>query len=104
MDELRIKEILKQQGKTMQDLADMIGINRVNLSNSLNGNPTLDRLKQVADCLNVDLKDLFKESKKDEVQVFGLIKVNDRVQFVDSFTSLEQVYNQAKSLKEKQSE
>ncbi|MFR1814288.1 helix-turn-helix domain-containing protein [Dysgonomonas capnocytophagoides] len=104
MDELRIKEILKQQGKTMQDLADMIGINRVNLSNSLNGNPTLDRLKQVADCLNVDLKDLFKESKKDEIQVFGLIKVNDSVQFVDSFTSLEQAYNQAKSLKEKQSE
>ena len=94
MDELRIKEILKQQGKTMQDLADMIGINRVNLSNSLNGNPTLDRLKQVADCLNVDLKDLFKESKKDEIQVFGLIKVNDSVQFVDSFTSLEQAYNQ----------
>lgn len=104
MEELRIKEILKQQGKTMQDLADMIGINRVNLSNSLNGNPTLDRLKQVADCLNVDLKDLFRETKKGGVEIFGLVKINEDVWVVDNFPTLEQVYNQAKSLKEKQSE
>lgn len=103
MEELRIKEILKQQNKTMQDLADMIGINRVNLSNSLNGNPTLDRLKQVADCLNVDLKDLFKETKKENFEVFGLVKINEDVWIVDNFPTLEQVYNQAKSLKEKQS-
>lgn len=104
MDELRIKEILKQQNKTMQDLADMIGINRVNLSNSLNGNPTLERLKQVADCLNVDLKDLFKETKKDEVQIFGLIKINDNIHIVDCFSSLEQVCNEVKLLNQKQTE
>lgn len=104
MEELRIKEILKQQNKTMQDLADMIGINRVNLSNSLNGNPTLDRLKQVADCLGVDIKDLFKEKKKDDVEIFGLVKINEDVWTVDNFHSLEQVYNQVKSLKEEQSE
>lgn len=104
MEELRIKEILKQQGKTMQDLSDMIGINRVNLSNSLNGNPTLDRLKQVAECLNVNLKDLFKETKKDEVQIFGLIKVNDNIQIIDSFASLEQVYNEVKLFNQKQTQ
>lgn len=104
MEELRIKEILKQQGKTMQDLSDMIGINRVNLSNSLNGNPTLDRLKQVADCLNVDLKDLFKENKKENIEVFGLVKINDDVQIIDGFHSLEQVYNKVKSLKEKETD
>jgi len=104
MEELRIKEILRQQGKTMQDLADMIGINRVNLSNSLNGNPTLDRLKQVADCLNVDLKNLFKETKKDGIEIFGLLKINEEVLIVDNYTSLEQVYFQAKSLKGKETE
>lgn len=104
MEELRIKEILKQQGKTMQDLADVIGINRVNLSNSLNGNPTLERLKQVADCLNVDLKDLFKETKKEGVKVFGVIRINEDVWIIDNFPTLEQVYNQAKSLKEKNTE
>lgn len=98
MEELRIKEILKQQGKTMQDLADMIGINRVNLSNSLNGNPTLERLKEVANYLDVDLKDLFKEIKKDSVEVFGLIKVNEEIIIINDFSTLEQIYNQAKAM------
>jgi len=100
MEELRIKEILKQQGKTMQDLADIIGINRVNLSNSLNGNPTLDRLRQVANCLNVDLKDLFKETKKKEIEIFGLIKTNEDVWIINNFGDLDTVYRQIKKQKE----
>lgn len=102
MEELRIKEILKQQKKSMQELADMIGINRVNLSNSLHGNPTLDRLRQVADCLNVDIKDLFRDTKKDDLQVFGLVRINEDVWVVDNYSTLEQVYKQAKILHEKQ--
>lgn len=102
MEELRIKEILKQQKKSMQQLADMIGINRVNLSNSLHGNPTLDRLRQVADCLNVDIKDLFRDTKKDDLQVFGLVRINEDVWVVDNYSTLEQVYKQAKILHEKQ--
>lgn len=102
MEELRIKELLKQQKKTMQELADMIGINRVNLSNSLHGNPTLDRLRQVADCLNVDVKDLFRETKKDDPLIFGLIKINEDMWTIDNFSTLEQVYNEAKILYEKQ--
>lgn len=104
MEELRIKEILREQNKTMQDLADMIGINRVNLSNSLNGNPTLERLRQVADCLNVSVKDLFRETKKEGVEIFGLIKINEDMRIIDSFSSLEEVYNQVKILNEKQTE
>lgn len=100
MEELRIKEILKQQGKTMQDLADMIGINRVNLSNSLNGNPTLERLRQVAEYLNVDLKNLFNETKKEDIEIFGLIKINEDVCIIDSFLTLEEVYNKAKLFKD----
>lgn len=85
MEELRIKEILKQQGKTMQDLADMIGINRVNLSNSLNGNPTLERLRQVAECLHVDLRDLFVDNKKEsKVEVCGVIKIGDNAYIINS--------------------
>ena len=92
MDELRIKEILKQQGKTMQELADMIGINRVNLSNSLNGNPTLDRLKQVADHLNVDIKELFISTKSSPLEVIGVIKCNETIFDVNNFNDLEQAY------------
>jgi len=96
MDELRIKQILKQQGKTMQDLADQIGINRVNLSNSLNGNPTLERLKQVADCLDVDIKDLFISTKPKHVELIGIIRYDEEIFDINNFDNLEQVYNQIK--------
>ncbi|NDV97003.1 XRE family transcriptional regulator, partial [Dysgonomonas sp. 521] len=89
MEELRVKEILKQQGKTMQQLADMIGINRVNLSNSLNGNPTLERLKQVADCLNVNIKDLFISTKPQQMEMVGIIKYNGEIFDINDFNDLE---------------
>ena len=98
MDELRIKEILKQQGKTMQELADIIGINRVNLSNSLNGNPTLERLKQVADCLNVDVKDLFVGTKSTALELVGIIKCNGEIFDINNFNDLEQAYISIKKI------
>lgn len=44
----------------MADIAKQIGISRVNLSNSLNGNPTLSRLTEVAKILDVEVSELFK--------------------------------------------
>ena len=56
---LRIKEIAKAKGITMGEIADKMGINPVNLSASLNGNPTLNRLQEVAAILGVEISDLF---------------------------------------------
>ena len=53
--ELRISELARQRGMTIADIAKEIGISRVNLSNSLNGNPTLSRLREVAKVLNVEV-------------------------------------------------
>lgn len=55
---LRIKEIAKAKGITMGEIADKMGINPVNLSASLNGNPTLNRLQEVAAILGVEVSDL----------------------------------------------
>lgn len=56
---LRIKEIAKAKGITMGEIADKMRINPVNLSASLNGNPTLNRLQKVAEILGVEVSDLF---------------------------------------------
>ena len=53
--ELRVVEIAHSKGMTMADIAKQIGISRVNLSNSLNGNPTLSRLAEVAKILGVEV-------------------------------------------------
>lgn len=51
--ELRVVELAHQRGLTMPDIAKKVGISRVNLSNSLNGNPTLSRLSEVAKILEL---------------------------------------------------
>ena len=45
---LRIKDVIKEKGMTITELADKMGINRVNLSNMVNGNPTVETLNKIA--------------------------------------------------------
>lgn len=61
---LRIKEVIKEKGTTIQAVADEIGINRVNLSSSINGNPTVETLEKIAKALDVSIVELFGESKQ----------------------------------------
>ncbi len=77
MNELRVKELAKQKGLSMQDIAEALNINRVNLSNSLNGNPTLERLRQVAKVLGVEISDLFKSSTVSSLN--GFIEYNGEI-------------------------
>ena len=67
--ELRIKELIKEKGTTIQNIADAIGINRVTLSNSINGNPTVETLNKIADALNVPVTELFERPKHDTAQL-----------------------------------
>ncbi|RGP18251.1 helix-turn-helix domain-containing protein [Parabacteroides gordonii] len=63
--DLRIKEVIKEKGMTITELADKMGINRVNLSNMVNGNPTVETLNKIADALNVPVTELFERPKSD---------------------------------------
>lgn len=56
---LIVKEIIKQKGYTMEDVAKKMEIKRESLSRAINGNPTLDTLKKIADALNVSVPELF---------------------------------------------
>jgi len=57
--ELRVKEICKEKGLLMEDLATKLGITRTTLTRNLNGNPTIDTLEKVASALDVKLIELF---------------------------------------------
>ena len=56
---LKIKDVAKSKGMTMAQIAEKLGINPITLSQSLNGNPTLSRLTEVANALGVDVSELF---------------------------------------------
>lgn len=57
----RIKEVCRQKGMMMKDLAEKLGMSEVGLSKSLNGNPTVGRLEEIAKVLEVDFMDLFEQ-------------------------------------------
>ena len=56
---MRIKEILKEKGMTQKDLAKLMGVTNGALSQQINGTPTLDTLRRIADALGVDVGELF---------------------------------------------
>lgn len=60
---LRIKEIIKEKGMTVQTLADKMGINRVGLSNHINGNPSVAVLEKIAAALEVSIQELFEKKR-----------------------------------------
>lgn len=60
----RIKEICRDKGIMLKDLAGMIGITEVGLSKSLNGNPNISRLEEIATALGVTVIDLFDKPKE----------------------------------------
>lgn len=56
---LKIREVAKSKGISMGEIAEKMGITQITLSQSLNGNPTLSRLQEVADVIGVDVSELF---------------------------------------------
>ena len=61
---IRVKEICKQQGITISNLAKKMGIKQESLSRTINGNPTLSSLENIAEALNVKVSDLVKEGEE----------------------------------------
>ena len=50
---LRIKEVIKEEGLSVQEVADRMGISRVGLSQHLNGNPSVEVIDRIAQAMNV---------------------------------------------------
>ena len=60
IEELRVKEILKERGMRMYELAETMGIAPESLTRALQRNPQYSTLKTIADTLGVSVRDLFK--------------------------------------------
>lgn len=58
---LRVKEICKAKGITQKQLAEQMGIAEISLSRSINTNPTLSTLENIAKALGIEVTELFSE-------------------------------------------
>ncbi|MDR0681677.1 MAG: helix-turn-helix transcriptional regulator [Dysgonamonadaceae bacterium] len=75
---LRVKEICKEKGITLQDLSKRLGITYNTLHLIITGNPKKDTLEKIAAELNVSIIDLFERPEKDTINCphcGGVIKV-----------------------------
>lgn len=97
MERFKIKEILKEKGMTMQQLAERLGIHRTNLSTSLSGNPTLSRLEDIAIILDVQLKDLFKEDEGVcQKKLNGFVEFDGEIFRINAVEDLEELLKKVK--------
>lgn len=101
--ELRVVEIAHAKGLTMADIAKQIGISRVNLSNSLNGNPTLSRLTEVAEILGVEVSELFKPVSTQKT-ISGYLEFDGRIVKVDSLDAVKQFIAEIEAISENSDE
>lgn len=97
MAKLRVKQIVKEKGLTLAKVAEMLEIHPVNLSTTLNGNPTIATLEKIANVLGVDVTDLIETENKPIVS--GFVKVDGEVIEITSVADLEKALKKAKELK-----
>lgn len=88
---LRIKEVIKEKGMTIQTLAEKMGINRVGLSNHINGNPSVAILEKIAAALEVPIQELFE--KKQEENINGYIEIGNEIFKITSLQDVKNIIN-----------
>ena len=57
---LKIKEVLKERGITLSELAEKMGITKGTLSQALNGNPTINYIERISKILGCKISYLIK--------------------------------------------
>lgn len=78
---LRIQEICKERGMTMQELAAQIGITYQALYACASGNPTIGKLKIIASALDVDVADLFEREKEEDKNIISCPHCGGKIHF-----------------------
>ncbi len=62
MSNLRIKEAIKERGYTVADIAKKMSLHPSALSQTINGNPTFEKLQEIANILSCNVTDLIQEN------------------------------------------
>ena len=58
---MRIKEVMKEKGVGVQELAERLGVSRQTMSKQLHGHILVDTAQDIADALGVSITELFEK-------------------------------------------
>ena len=73
----------------MQEFADKLGIARVNLTKTINGNPTMETLQKIATALDVQVWELFTATTTGEIN--GFVEYRGTIYKIQSREDLQQL-------------
>ena len=93
---LKIKEIIKSKGFSMQGVADKLGITRDTLTRTIYGNPTVSTLEKIAQILDVQVADLFESGNQDELT--ALIDYKGQFYKANTVEELEKIVEKIKKI------
>ena len=57
-----IKRVIKEHGLTVEQVAKRMGVTKGGLSQNINGNPTAEKLQQIADAIGCEVGEFFNAS------------------------------------------
>lgn len=69
IEQLRIKEAIKEHGTTINEVSEKMGISRFTLSTHVNGNPSTEILLRIADAIGCPVTELFEHPNKESLSL-----------------------------------
>ena len=67
IENMRIKEVIKEKGLTVKEVAAKMGVTQPSLSRAINENTTVEMLYRIASALCVPVTDLFEPPSTDVI-------------------------------------
>ena len=94
--ELCVKEILKERGIKMKDLAEQIDIAPETLTRTLKGNPQYSTLKSIAEILGISVRELFKgdDTPTTNNEIHGCIYIENKPYIFNNREELDELLKQ----------
>ena len=85
---MRIKQLIKEKGITVAQVASRMGVTPPSLSRAINGNTTIEMLNRIATALEVPITDLFDV----QAELYGLVQFKGKTYKIDSDQALQRFY------------
>jgi len=85
---MRIKQLIKEKGITVAQVALRMGVTPPSLSRAINGNTTVEMLNRIAIALDVPITDLFDV----HAELYGLVQFNGKTYKIDSDQALQKFF------------
>ncbi len=88
----RVKELCRQRGIQLKDLAKEMGIAPESLSRAINGNPQLSTITCIADNLGISISELF--AVKEQIPLNAIIVCRDKTYTAQTLSELKLLVNE----------